>query len=88
MWVCVDGAWQMAATNVGYRPTFGGDRLTVEAFLLDFSGDLYDHEVRAVFVDRLREERNYASIDELVVQIGRDVDQVRAILRGAPPPSL
>jgi riboflavin kinase/FMN adenylyltransferase len=88
MWVCVDGAWQMAATNVGYRPTFGGDRLTVEAFLLDFSGDLYDHEVRAVFVDRLREERNYASIDELVVQIGRDVEQVRAVLSGATPPSL
>jgi riboflavin kinase/FMN adenylyltransferase len=86
MWVCVDGAWHKAATNVGYRPTFGGDRLTVEAFLLDFSGDLYDREVRAVFVDRLREERAYPSVDELVVQIGRDVDQVRSLLNTAPPP--
>jgi riboflavin kinase / FMN adenylyltransferase len=86
MWVRVAGSWHKAATNVGYRPTFGGDRLTVEAFLLDFSGDLYDREVRAVFVDRLREERAYPSVDELVVQIGRDVDQVRSLLSAAPPP--
>lgn len=88
MWVRVDDAWHMAATNVGYRPTFGGDRLTVEAFLLDFSADLYDREVRAVFVERLREERKYATIDELVAQIGRDVEQVRSLLAGAPPPAL
>jgi riboflavin kinase / FMN adenylyltransferase len=86
MWVRVDGTWHAAATNVGYRPTFGGDRLTVEAFLLDFSGDLYGREVRAVFVDRLREERSYASVEELVAQIGRDVDQVRALLSAAGPP--
>jgi riboflavin kinase / FMN adenylyltransferase len=84
MWVRVDDAWHMAATNVGYRPTFGGDRLTVEAFLLDFSADLYDREVRAVFVERLREERKYTSIDELVAQIGRDVEQVRSRLTGPP----
>jgi riboflavin kinase / FMN adenylyltransferase len=85
VWVRVGDAWHMAATNVGYRPTFGGDRLTVEAFLLDFAGDLYDSDVRAVFVERLREERKYTSIDELVAQIGRDVDQVRALLTGPPP---
>lgn len=86
MWVRVDGAWHPAATNVGYRPTFGGDRLTVEAFLLDYSGDLYGREVRAVFVERLREERAYGSVDELVAQIGRDVEQVRTVLSGVAPP--
>ncbi len=86
MWVHVDGAWHAAATNVGYRPTFGGDRLTVEAFLLDFSGNLYGCEVRAVFVDRLREERAYSSVDELVAQITRDVEQVRTLLARASPP--
>ena len=88
MWVRVDGVWHRAATNVGYRPTFGGDRLTVEAFLLDFAGDLYDSEVRAVFVDRLREERRYDSVEELVAQIGADVEQVRALLAGASAPDL
>jgi riboflavin kinase/FMN adenylyltransferase len=87
MWVRVDGAWHAAATNVGYRPTFGGDRLTVEAYLLDFSGDLYDHEVRAVFVERLREERAYPSVDELVTQIGRDVADVHSLLEIAAPPA-
>ncbi|HWF57424.1 MAG TPA: bifunctional riboflavin kinase/FAD synthetase [Candidatus Dormibacteraeota bacterium] len=87
MWVRVAGAWHVAATNVGYRPTFGGDRLTVEAFLLDFSGDLYGREVRAVFVERLRDERAFPSVDELVVQIGRDVEQVRSLLTGAAPPA-
>ena len=86
MWVRVGDDWHAAATNVGYRPTFGGDRLTVEAFLLDFSGDLYGREVRAAFVERLREERAYASVDELVVQIGRDVEQVRSLLAGAALP--
>jgi riboflavin kinase/FMN adenylyltransferase len=87
MWVRVDGAWHAAATNVGYRPTFGGDRLTVEAYVLDFSGDLYDREVRAVFVERLREERAYPSVDELVTQIGRDVAEVRSLLEAAAPPA-
>ena len=54
--------------------------------LLDFSGDLYGREVRAAFVERLREERAYASVDELVVQIGRDVDQVRSLLAATSPP--
>jgi riboflavin kinase / FMN adenylyltransferase len=88
MWVRVDGAWHAAATNVGYRPTFGGDRLTVEAYILDFSGDLYDREVRAVFVERLREERAYPSVDELVTQIGLDVADVRSLLEAAAPPAL
>ncbi len=87
MWVRVDGVWHAAATNVGYRPTFGGDRLTVEAFLLDFSGDLYECEVRAAFVERLREERAYAAVDELVAQIARDVDDVRAFLAAEGPPT-
>ena len=69
-------------------PTFGGDRLTVEAFLLDFSGDLYGRSVRAVFVERLREERAYGAVEELVAQIGRDVEQVRVVLAGAPAPGV
>ena len=86
MWVRVDDVWHAAATNVGYRPTFGGDRLTVEAFLLDFSGDLYDREVRAVFVERLREERIYPDASELVAQIKRDVAQVGAVLGAEAAP--
>jgi riboflavin kinase/FMN adenylyltransferase len=89
MWLRVQDEWHMAATNVGYRPTFGGDRLTVEAYLLDFSADLYRQRVRAAFVARLREERRYPDAESLAAQIARDVEQTRRILaRKAVPEGL
>jgi len=87
MWLKVRGEWHMAATNVGYRPTFGGDRLTVEAFLLDFDGDIYRERVRAAFVARLRDERRYPDADALAAQIARDVEQTRRILQRTPAPA-
>lgn len=88
MWVKVRDAWHMGATNVGYRPTFGGDRLTVEAFLLDFDGDIYRERVRAAFVSRLREERMYPSAEELAAQIALDVEATRRVLSRVAAPAL
>lgn len=68
-----------AAVSVGHRPTFyrsGGD-LLVEAFLLDFSGDLYGEEARLSFVARLRAEFAFDSVDELIAQMERDVTATR-----------
>jgi riboflavin kinase/FMN adenylyltransferase len=87
MWLKAKGEWHMAATNVGYRPTFGGDRLTVEAFLLDFDGDIYRERVRAAFVARLREERAYPSAEALTVQIALDVEETRRLLQAQSPPA-
>jgi len=87
MWLKVGAQWHMAATNVGYRPTFGGDRLTVEAFLLDFDGDIYRERVRAAFVQRLREERRYPDVESLTAQIARDVEQTRRLLARHPAPA-
>ena len=86
MWVLVQGSWQAAATSVGYNPTFGGDHLTVEAYLLDFGGDIQRERLRAAFVARLREERLFSSADELSAQIDRDVDAARRRLRRHAPP--
>jgi riboflavin kinase/FMN adenylyltransferase len=80
VWVDVAGQTYRGAMNVGYRPTFGENLLTVEAFLLDFEGDLYQRKVRARFVRRIRDEKRFASVEELVAQIQRDVDRSRAIL--------
>ncbi len=88
MWVRAADDWHPAATSLGYRPMFGGDQLTVEAYLLDYSGDLYGREVRAVFVERLREERSYPGVDELIAQIRIDVEEVRALLAAGRPPAL
>ncbi|GLZ75614.1 riboflavin biosynthesis protein [Actinorhabdospora filicis] len=76
----VDGVPIPAAISVGTNPTFHGRERTVEAHLLDFSGDLYGEQVALDFTDRLREMRAYDSIDPLIAQITEDVAQTRKIL--------
>jgi riboflavin kinase / FMN adenylyltransferase len=69
-----------AAVNVGVRPTFETGRgLLVEAHLLDFDGDLYGQTLRIAFLDRLRGEKRFDSVDELVAQMKRDVEDARRI---------
>jgi riboflavin kinase/FMN adenylyltransferase len=73
-----------AAVNVGVRPTFETGRGTlIEAFLLDFDGDLYDSELRLKFLRRLRGERRFAGAAELVAAMHDDVEAVRAICASA-----
>jgi riboflavin kinase/FMN adenylyltransferase len=70
-----------AAVNVGVRPMFDTGRgLLVEAYLIDFEGDLYGEGLRIAFVRRLRGEKRFESVEELVAQMGRDVEQARGIL--------
>ncbi|MBI4202063.1 MAG: bifunctional riboflavin kinase/FAD synthetase [Chloroflexi bacterium] len=70
-----------AATSIGVRPTFGrGLARRVEAFLLDFRGDLYGQEVRLEFVRRLREEIAYPGLEALKLQIAVDVEETRRVL--------
>lgn len=73
-----------AVTNVGVRPTFGGERLTVEAHLLDFDGDLYGVPLAVELEHRLREERRFSDAKELVTQIRADIAQGRDLLGLAP----
>lgn len=73
-----DGTWYAAATNVGVRPQFvTGRGELIEAYLIDFSGDLYDAQVRVEFLARLRGEKRFDSVDELIVQMGRDVEEAQ-----------
>jgi len=74
-----DGGEYMAVTNIGVRPTVsGGDNVTVESFILDFSGDLYDHKVRVEFHSFLRDEKKFGSVEELKAQILRDAEATRS----------
>jgi riboflavin kinase/FMN adenylyltransferase len=70
----------MAVTNVGNRPTFNGDGITVEAHLLDFDRDIYGETLAFSFEKRLRAERRFAGIQELIAQIGADVKAARSYL--------
>lgn len=67
-----------AATNVGTRPTIDGHKLTVEAHLLDFAGDLYQQELILEFRHFIRAEQKFNGLDALQAQIAADVAQVRA----------
>jgi riboflavin kinase/FMN adenylyltransferase len=66
-----------AVVNVGVRPTFGEDTLAIEAYLMDFAGDLYDRRLRLHFVARLRGEQKFPSVEDLRAQIDRDVAAAR-----------
>ena len=68
----------MAVTNIGVRPTVSGsDRVSVESYILDFDGDLYDHTVRVEFHRFLRDEKKFAGVEELRAQILRDAQTTR-----------
>ena len=82
-WACVGDDRYMAATNVGVRPTFGENERAVEAFLLDFDGDLYGKDVTLEFVGRLRDELRFESAEALVTQMHVDVEQARETLKGS-----
>ncbi len=68
-----------AATNIGARPTFGDAEKIVEAHLLDYEGDLYGKELEVKFIRRLRDEKRFASPEELKIQIEEDVEKVRVL---------
>lgn len=70
-----------AAISIGVNPHYGGTDRRIEAFLLDFDGDLYGDQVRVELWRRLREERAFESEQELVAQIARDVEETRAASR-------
>jgi riboflavin kinase/FMN adenylyltransferase len=77
-----DGGHFEAAISVGRRPTFYGNdgALLVEAYLLDFSGDLYGEQARVSFVTRLRDEVAFETTEALVAQMQRDVADTRSAL--------
>ena len=81
-WANVRGAKYSAAVNIGTNPTFTPDKqtLNVEAYLLDFAQDIYDEMVTLEFVQRLRAELKYESVEALIEQIKLDVEQTRVIL--------
>jgi riboflavin kinase/FMN adenylyltransferase len=69
-----------AAVNVGVRPTFETGRgLLVEAYLIDFDGDLYGETLRIAFLERMRGEKRFETVDALVAQMRRDVERARQI---------
>lgn len=79
----VGGVVHDGVCNVGTRPTFGGGPEVIEVHLLDVDIDLYGRSMRVAFVDRIRNEQRFASVDALVAQITADVERARMVLQPA-----
>ena len=80
----VDGNRYPAVTNVGTRPTVDGVGITVEPWILDFSGDLYGREITLEFYKFLRPEIKFDSLKDLQQAIRADAEKTKEILRGIP----
>lgn len=78
----IHGMIYNSVTNVGVNPTFNmGQAINVETHLLDFNRDIYGEEVRVVFLSKLREERKFSSVNDLILQIEQDVLAARAYFK-------
>ena len=79
--------WRDGVANLGTRPTFAGDDLILEVYLVDFDGDLYGQHLRIALIDYLRPEKKFDGLDDLKAQIGRDIEAARDILDGIEDPA-
>jgi riboflavin kinase/FMN adenylyltransferase len=79
----INGRVYLSMTNIGRNPTFGDNKRTVESYLIDYSGDLYDRELYVDLVARLREERKFKDADELKKQVAEDIQRGKMILKAA-----
>jgi riboflavin kinase/FMN adenylyltransferase len=74
----IEGAWRRSISNIGVRPTFADNLVpSVETFVIDWKGDLYNDVIRVRFLHRIRDERKFAGIDELKTQIQADLTRAR-----------
>jgi riboflavin kinase/FMN adenylyltransferase len=76
----IDGRAYQSMANIGQCPTFGGCERTVEAYIVDYRGDLYGQELKIEIIARLRDEKKFDSAEALKTQMAEDVRQGKAIL--------
>ncbi|MBI5118098.1 bifunctional riboflavin kinase/FAD synthetase [Candidatus Poribacteria bacterium] len=81
VWAEVSGVRKPGTLNIGMRPTVSNERKrTIEVHIMDFYHDIYDREIEITFVEKLRDEKKFPSLDALAEQIKKDVEQARSIL--------
>ena len=79
-WAHINGKVCKSMINIGKNPTFGINKRTIEAFLIDYHGDLYGSDLQLDIVARIRDEKKFDSIEELKKQVAEDVLKGKAIL--------
>lgn len=76
----VDGVNWIGVCNIGSRPTVGGESITIEVYIIGYSGNIYGQKQKIAFHHRLRDEIRFAHVDDLIEQIGRDVERTREMM--------
>ena len=79
-WAILEGERYLSAASIGIRPTFGLRERVIEVHLLDFNQDIYGAELGVEFVEKLRDQETFATVEALVEQIGQDVEAARRTL--------
>lgn len=74
--VHIDEQVYYGATNIGYNPTVNGDKLSIETNILNFNEDIYGKDIKVEFLERIRDEKKFSSLDELKSQLKKDTDYV------------
>jgi len=74
------GSRYKSITNIGFRPTFGKNKLLIETHLFDFSDSVYGEKIRVEFYQRLRDEKKFEGVEYLIAQIKLDIEEVKNIL--------
>ena len=70
----------MAATSIGPRPTFDEGGRTIESYILDFDKEIYGQTIKLEFIKYLRDEKAFDTVENLIVQMNKDVKDTRKIL--------
>jgi len=85
----VDNVVYLSVSNVGVRPTFENQKTNprVETFILNFDQDIYQNQVKLHFVEKIRSEFKFSSVDQLINQIQSDVRQTEEILKNVTKPT-
>lgn len=76
--------WHAGVANIGRRPTFDGEKVIVEVYIFDFSGDIYGHMLRVALVQHLRPERKFDGLPAIRAQIAKDCQTARDVLDALP----
>lgn len=85
VWIRVNTTYYPGMMNIGRRPTFDGEELTMEAHIFDFHENIYGKEVQVQFVKRLREEKKFSGIEDLKDQLKKDQAEAEDILKSKRP---
>ena len=80
-YIKIDGHSYKSVTNIGYKPTFNGKVLKVETHIFDFSESIYDKNVQLAFIQRIRDEKKFASVQELKQQMSKDVLKAKMVIK-------